>query len=325
MIEPEVSPVRIAAGRPADLVVRLTNTGPGSCTNVNFGLRLPAALVRLRGRTRMRWPVIPSGESVSEAIQVTAEDPGQYPVVSSSFSYLDHRGVPCHPPSFRAEVSVTPAERRPEPGPPQATLAPVESASAPLGRADLDRVKILFLAANPRGTYQLRIDQEIRGITEEIDRSKDRENIEIVTRWAVRGRDVTRELMNTEPHFVHFAGHGGGGDESFVAENEAGEPEVLRVRGLVGAFKAVDGDIRCVVVNACSTRQLADGLKKALPRAHVIGMRRPVGDDAAIDFAIGFYQAIGAGKDIKQSFELGLALMEMRSGDEDDEDPPFLL
>lgn len=415
MIEAEVSPARIRAGTETDLVIRLTNTGPGPYTNVNLAVRLPAGFVRLRGKTKMRWAVLSPGGSVSETIQVKAAEAGTYRIVSSSFSYLDCQGNPCHPPVYGAEISVISPDPRPETGAPrvepvteqlplnswhrlrvrvsnpgQTSVSDVKVAlPGPLIRGDdsgpqeignlaagafreavfrvwasepgdyvplrfdvtyrgregkgevtvteaipvrdqrtFQKATILFLAANPRGTHRLRIDQEIREIREEIERGKDRENIEIKESWAVRARDVSRELNNVQPQFVHFAGHGGGGDESFVAENEAGEPEILRVRGLVHAFKAAGEDIRCVVVNACSTARLAHGLKEALPRARVIGMRRPVGDEAAIDFSIGFYQALAAGKSIEQSYELGLAQMEMRSRDEDeDEDggPPFLL
>lgn len=415
MIEAAVFPARIRAGIETDLVIRLTNPGPGSYTNVHLAVRLPAGFVRLRGKTKMRWAVLSPGGSVSETIQVKAAEAGTYRIVTSSFSYLDYQGSPCHPPVCGADIRVIPPEPRPETSAPrveplteqlplnswhrlrvrvsnpgQTAVSDVKVALAgplirgdgssrqeignlgagtsreasfqvwvsepgayvPLrfevtycgpegkgeatmtstisvhGKPNLQRARILFLAANPQGTHRLRIDQEIREIREEIERGKERENIEVKESWAVRARDVSRELINVQPQFVHFAGHGGGGDESFVAENEVGEPEILRVGGLARAFKAAGEDIRCVVVNACSTKQLAYGLKDALPRARVIGMRRPVGDEAAINFSIGFYQAVAGGRSIEQSYELGLAQMEMRSRDEDDEGdggPPFLL
>lgn len=414
MIEARLSPTRIPAGPPADLVIRLTNTGQGPCTNVNLGIRLSAGLVRLRGRNKMRWPVISPGESVCETIQVKAREAGEYPVTSFSFSYLDHDGESRCPSPFKTGITVAPAGPRPEVVPPvvepvtgqlpvrewndlwvrvsnpgAVDLSEVKVAltgrgirsydtdSQQIGNLDasesrkarfsvrasepgdhvplrfnityrgpegpgeitmtstvavrdkrnLRRAKILFLAANPRGTGQLRTDQEIREIMDEIARGAEGKKIAIESRWAVRARDVGRGLLDVQPQFVHFAGHGGGGDESFVAENEAGGPEILRVRGLVRAFKAVGDEIRCVVVNACNTEQLARGLKEALPQAHVIGMRRPVGDQAAIDFSIGFYQAIAAGTSIERSYELGLAMVEMRSGDEEEESDgaPLLL
>jgi len=414
VIETTLSPTRILAETTVDLVIRLTNVGQGPCRNVNLGVRLSAGLVRLRGRSKMRWPVISPGESVCETIQVKAREAGEYSVTTFSFSYLDHYGEPCCPLPFNTAITVAPAGPRPKAVPPVVdpvtdqlpvrdwndlwvrvsnpgavdlcevrvaltgrVIKSYDTNSHEIGNLDagesrkarfsvwasepgdhvpfrfdvtyrgpegpgeitmtstvavrdkqnLKRAKILFLAANPRGTGHLRTDQEIREIMDEIARGKEGENIAIESRWAVRARDVGRGLLDIQPQFVHFAGHGGGGDESFVAENETGEPEILRVRGLVRAFKAVGDEIRCVVVNACSTERLARGLKEALPQAHVIGMKRPVGDQAAINFSIGFYQAIAAGKSVEQSYELGLALMEMRSGEEENEDdgPPFFL
>ena len=38
---------------------------------------------------------------------------------------------------------------------------------------------------------------------------------------------------------------------------------------------------------------------------YVIGMDREIGDKAAIEFAVGFYGAIGAGKDYERAFKMG--------------------
>lgn len=59
---------------------------------------------------------------------------------------------------------------------------------------------------------------------------------------------------------------------------------------------ALGKDMRCMLVNACSTRRLAMELSAALPDAYVIGMREPVGDRSAIAFSGGFYQAVAAGR-----------------------------
>ena len=37
----------------------------------------------------------------------------------------------------------------------------------------------------------------------------------------------------------------------------------------------------------------------------MIGMDREIGDQAAIEFAVGFYGAIGAGKDYERAFKMG--------------------
>jgi hypothetical protein len=92
-------------------------------------------------------------------------------------------------------------------------------------------VKILFFGANPVGTPQLRVDEEIREIQQTIKRGRERDNILVNTEWAVRPRDITQALIDFQPHFVHFAGHGGGEEGSFAAEDDVGYAHVIPVDG----------------------------------------------------------------------------------------------
>lgn len=52
--------------------------------------------------------------------------------------------------------------------------------------------KILIIAANPRGTSQLRLDQEIRGVEEAIRRPQFPDQFEVKQRSAVRLIDLKR-------------------------------------------------------------------------------------------------------------------------------------
>jgi hypothetical protein len=183
-------------------------------------------------------------------------------------------------------------------------------------------VRILFLGANPVGTPQLRVDEEIREIQQTIKQGSERDNILVDTKWAVRPRDITQALIEFQPHFVHFAGHGGGEEGSFAAEDDIGYAHVIPVDGLVQAFKAVGRGVRCVIVNACRTERLAQALAAVVPC--VIGMRQPIGDRSAIRFSIGFYQALAAGKPVETAFDVGLAQL-MMTPQGDDALAPLLL
>jgi CHAT domain len=183
-------------------------------------------------------------------------------------------------------------------------------------------VKILFLGANPRGTRPLRADEEMREIQQTIKKGKERDRIRVETEWAVRPPDITQALLDFQPHFVHFAGHGGGEEGSFVAENEIGLPHIIPVDGLAKAFKTVGKNVRCVIVNACSTERLAHALAAVVPC--VIGMRQPVGDRSAIRFSIGFYQALAAGMPVEGAFDAGVAQIMMAPEGEDASAPLLL-
>jgi hypothetical protein len=183
-------------------------------------------------------------------------------------------------------------------------------------------VRILFLGANPRGTRPLRVDEEIREIQQTIKQGRERDKIVVETEWAVRPRDIIQALINFEPHFVHFAGHGGGEEGSFAAEDDIGYAHIIPVDGLVQAFKAVGQDVQCVIVNACRTERLARALAVVVP--WVIGMRQPVGDRSAIRFSIGFYQALAGGKPVQTAFDVGKAHL-MMTPEQDDALAPLLL
>jgi hypothetical protein len=183
-------------------------------------------------------------------------------------------------------------------------------------------VKILFFGANPMGTPQHRVDEEIREIQQTIKQGSERDYILVDTEWAVRPRDITQALIDFQPQFVHFAGHGGGDEGSFAAEDDIGYAHVISVDGLVQAFKAVGRDVRCVIVNACRTERLAQAVAAVVP--WVIGMRQPVGDRSAIRFSIGFYQALAAGKSVETAFDVGLAQV-MMTPQGDDALAPLLL
>jgi hypothetical protein len=80
---------------------------------------------------------------------------------------------------------------------------------------------ILFLAANPKGTSQLRLDQELRDIGEGLQRAKNRDRFQLEQRWAARSQDLRRALLELQPQILHFSGHGEGveGDEPGVEES----------------------------------------------------------------------------------------------------------
>src|SRR5262245_44319157 len=72
----------------------------------------------------------------------------------------------------------------------------------------MEKHTVLFLAANPIGTDRLCLDEEARAIHDELQRSGQRDRVELVTRWAIQPLDLLRELRKLRPTVVHFSGHG---------------------------------------------------------------------------------------------------------------------
>ncbi|BAZ18816.1 pentapeptide repeat-containing protein (plasmid) [Calothrix sp. NIES-4071] len=108
---------------------------------------------------------------------------------------------------------------------------------------------ILILAANPRGTSNLRLGEEVREIDLGLQRALKRELFNLEQRWAVRVQDVYQALLDYKPQIVHFSGHGAG-DDGLVLEDETGNQQLVQTEALANLFKLFSG-IECIVLNAC--------------------------------------------------------------------------
>lgn len=329
MIEVTIKPLTIPVGQPVWLEVKLANLGPERCSRIVCTLRLPAGLVRLRGKDKIELGALTVGETQTSALCVQASAPETYTITSPNFAYRDGRGQPRDGTGFPAEITAV-VQQVPASDPvPIVTLL---TESLPLGEWDIlegrvtnrgksdlfdlevvlsgqaiatarsrvkqlsagtserlvfnvcareagtrvpvrvaltylgpdgrcrseaadtvrvgrdkmvssEPIRVLFLGANPLGTSRIRIDEEIREIQQEIQLGTERDRIKIEIRSAIRPRDITRALVDIRPHFVHFAGHGGGGEESFVGEDAAGKPVVIPVAALARTFKVFEADV----------------------------------------------------------------------------------
>jgi CHAT domain len=193
---------------------------------------------------------------------------------------------------------------------------------------------ILFLAANPLGTDRLALDEEARAIQEELERSH-RDQFELVTRWAVRPLDLLRELRRLKPLIVHFSGHGiqsttrtsrpvgeldrdvvedwgavyGEAQRGLFFQGPDGRPRLVSTTALEQTFGAIGTSVKLVVLNACYSERQAEALV-----AHVgcvVGMGGCVSDDAARNFAIGFYGGLCDQESVAESYQQGRAAIAL--------------
>lgn len=162
--------------------------------------------------------------------------------------------------------------------------------------------KILILSANPKNTSLLRLDEEVRSIQTGLERAKKRDQFEVISKWAVRADDLRRALLDEEPEIVHFCGHGMG-IEGLVLEDNFGEMQLVSSESLAHLFKLFGDKIECVVLNACYSKAQAEAMYEYI--GCVVGMGQEIGDAAAIRFAVGFYDALGAGRGYDDAFEFG--------------------
>jgi len=169
--------------------------------------------------------------------------------------------------------------------------------------------RILILSANPKNTDKLRLDEEVREIQAALERSRTRDQFEIVTRWAVRVDDLQAILLDQHPQVVHFSGHGAG-SQGLALENESGQTQLVSTEALAGLFQLFQTDIECVLLNACYSEAQAGAIHQHIDC--VVGMNQAVGDKAAIDFARGFYRSLGAGRTYEEAFEFGRNAIDLK-------------
>ena len=175
--------------------------------------------------------------------------------------------------------------------------------------------KILILTANPKDTDKLRLDEEVRAIQAGLERSRSRDQFEIISKWAVRPDDLRRALLDHEPQLVHFSGHGAG-TNGLVLENNVGQMKLVSAQSLARLFRLFQDKVECVLLNACYSEVQAEAIHQHIDQ--VIGMSQALGDRAAIEFAVGFYDGLGAGRSYADAFEFGLSAIDLEGIPETD-------
>jgi len=168
--------------------------------------------------------------------------------------------------------------------------------------------KILILSANPKGTNPLRLGEELREIKDGLRKGTARDQFLIESAEAVRYRDIHRSILYVKPQIIHFSGHGAK-EEGLVFEDETGQAKLVHAEALAKLFELFADHIKCVVLNACYSEIQARAISQHID--YVIGMSQAIGDRAAIEFAVGFYDALAAGKSVEFAYKLGCTVICM--------------
>lgn len=166
---------------------------------------------------------------------------------------------------------------------------------------------ILILAANPSDTTRLRLPKEVREIQEGLALSEGRDRFKVVSQWAVRPDDLRRALLKYQPQIVHFSGHGEGA-QGLVFESDNDKSKRVSGAALARLF-GLCPSVECVLLNACYSSVQAEAIGAHVE--YVVGMTQDIGDRAAINFAVGFYDALGYGRSVPDAYKFGLAAIDL--------------
>jgi hypothetical protein len=162
-----------------------------------------------------------------------------------------------------------------------------------------NKIKILYLAANPVDTSHLRLQEEVRELNERIRQGPHRDSFEIVHSLAARPRDLLRGLQEVEPHILHFSGHGTA-EQEIVLQSEDGISQPIAPQDLAELVDLFKTNLKVAVMSCCFGRKQAAALNQVLD--FTIGMENPISDAGAVSFSANFYQVLAAGGSINQAF-----------------------
>jgi len=258
-------------------------------------------------RASARIQLLRDGETGRAAFSVHVPDRGKVPVsIRMTYRYRDERGqLSSATQDDRLAVEVAaPADTVPPPD----EEAPVTT--------------ILYLAAQPRNLDPLRSDQEMREVKRLIQLGRDREHYRLEHCVAARLWDISQALGDYWPQIVHFAGHGRD-DGSLAVENDFGGASFVNPAGLANLLGGFASSVRCVIVNACHSLVLAEAVSEQID--YVVGMRSEILDIASVQFSVGFYQGLFAGKTVPDAFGQGLALIQAEPITNSEHKVPVLL
>lgn len=183
----------------------------------------------------------------------------------------------------------------------------------------MNRIQVVLVAANPRGTTPLQLGDEVRRIESELAHSAyaetiaghDEESAQIQIRpvWAAQLGDVVRNVIAFRPSVVHFSGHGEGPD-GLIMVGESGRPIAIPSKILRDVFAEFASVTRLVLLNACHSAVQAEEICQVIDC--VIGMRKGITDQGAALFAAALYGHLALGSSVGSAFRLARSVMAVQ-------------
>ena len=175
-----------------------------------------------------------------------------------------------------------------------------------------NKLRVLYLLANPASQGALRTDVEFRLVQDEVRSSKYREKIDLIISPAADAKSILKGINDYRPQIVHFSGHGGQGSiwlDDGKIHNSVGM--AMGFDFLADALAATDSPPRLLVLNACDTLSGADVLLSATEA--VIAMSDSISDFGAATFAAQFYAAIASAQPTSVALRQGKIAMKAAS------------
>lgn len=286
-----------------DLEIFLRNAGEVPLYDVTLALEGP---FRVDHASR-RIGQLRGGGTGRAVFKVHVPDRGKVPAsLHTTYRYQDERG----------QVRL---------GEQDAPLTVEVAAPGPVPAAqhnDAPVTTILYAVSQPLKAPVLSSYHEMREVEKELKLGPDEERFLMVHRVAASLRDLSRDLGYYKPQIVHFSGHGLA-DGRLAFEDSSGGMALANPAGLASLLAEFAESVKCVIVNACYSLALAEFVVEHID--YVVGMRSKILDSASVEFSVGFYQGLFAGKTVPAAFRQGVALVEAQTATSSASKVPRLL
>jgi hypothetical protein len=181
------------------------------------------------------------------------------------------------------------------------TASTTRAAGAEPGR----NLRVLFLAS--KAGIPLDLEGELREIEQVIAGGKLADRIHVVSRFDVTAEDLFQSLNAEAPDVLHFSGSLNAG--SILLHSADGGVRAVVESALVGLVRAINADLRLVVLNACDSLGCARALADITGCA--IGVEHQITDSAAIAFSRALYRAIAFGQSVGNAYTQACLALEM--------------
>lgn len=182
---------------------------------------------------------------------------------------------------------------------------------------------ILFLASQPRKHAYLQLEKEYDILCNSLGNNEF--NFNTARRENLKTSELREAILEERPMILHFAGHGIAPEHSpqddygviksraqeirggLYFEDEHGNSVAVRGEALQQFFAAVKSleRVKLVVLNACSTRDLAQAINRHIE--FVLGINDEIDDSLAIQFTRSFYNSLAHTNDIRTAYNLAIA------------------
>lgn len=154
----------------------------------------------------------------------------------------------------------------------------------------------------------LDVESEAKEIRKAIQISKYRDSISITESYKTKTTEIIDLVLHNRPDIIHFSGHGS--KKGLVFNDSEDNFQVIKNSDFSKIVKNLNYKLKVIFLNAC----YSDNQGKILSNYSdcVIGTTAEISDNGAILFASKFYEEIGNGNSINQSFKIASMHLELR-------------